>query len=173
MPNRPRRSVIRSGRVAAVALMLVWGMPELAGAGGGTAQSSSLRAERTVEFRTGKPLDLAVTVGPVKVSSVEFSNLGRGYGRGGLADRLRAATGASDASTTLRARFPAENPSADEWQVTFSLELVDRGGKTIERVTRRSSWEGEARAFDFDFEILEYVVPMIARVNLRLEARLE
>jgi hypothetical protein len=132
---------------------------------------SSLRAQQTLDYRTGRALDFVHTVGPVKFTSVEFSDLGKGYGRGGIGTRLRAAVGASEASTTLRAHFLAENPTADEWDVAITLELLDRSGMVIERVTRRPSWEGEAKPYDFDAEILEYVVPMIARVRLTLEAR--
>jgi N-acetylneuraminic acid mutarotase len=76
-------------------------------------------------------------------------------------------------STTIRAHFLAENPSTDEWEVTFSMEFLDKAGKVIEKVTKKSSWEGEAKPFDFDHEILEYVVPMIAQVRVKLEGRLD
>lgn len=136
------------------------------------AQESSLRAEQTVDFKTSKAFDLVSKVGPVKISSVEFSNLGRGYGRGGIGGKMRPGS-TSEVSTTLRAHFLAENPSSDEWEVTFTLEFLDKAGKVIERTTKKSSWEGEAKPFDFDHEILEYVVPMIAQVRVRLEGRLD
>jgi hypothetical protein len=137
----------------------------------GTAQQSSLRAQQTIDWQTGRAFNLPVTVGPVKFTSVEFTDLGKGYGRGGIGSRIRSAVGGSEASTTLRAHFLAENPTADEWDVTITLELLDRGGKVIEKVARRPSWEGEAKPYDFDLEILEYVVPSIARARLTFEAR--
>jgi hypothetical protein len=136
------------------------------------AQDSSLRAERTVEYRTSKGFPLDAKVGPVKIDSVEFSNLGRGYGRGGIGGKMRPGS-TSEVSTTLRAHFLAENPSSDEWEVTFVLEFLDKAGKVIERTTKKSSWEGEAKPFDFDHEILEYVLPMIAQVRVKLEGRLD
>jgi hypothetical protein len=137
------------------------------------AQESSLRAERTVDYKTSKAVDLTAKVGPVKITSVEFSKLGRGYGHGGIAGKMRGGGTLSEVSTTLRAHFLAENPSPDEWEVTFTLEYLDKAGKVIERVTKKSSWEGEAKPYDFDHEILEYVLPLIAQVHVKLEGRLD
>ena len=141
-------------------------------AGSVTAQESSLRAERTVDYKTTKAFDLSAKVGPVRIQSAEFSNLGRNHGRGGIGGRMRGGT-ESEVSTTLRTHFLAENPSGDEWEVTFTLEYLDKAGKVIERVTKKSSWEGEAKPYDFDHEILEYVVPMIAQVRIKMEGRLD
>jgi hypothetical protein len=136
------------------------------------AQDSSLRAERTVDYKTTKAFDLSAKVGPVRIQSAEFSNLGRNYGRGGIGGRMRGGS-ESEVSTTLRTHFLAENPSSDEWEVTFTIEYLDKAGKVIERVTKKSSWEGEAKPYDFDHEILEYVVPMIAQVRIKMEGRLD
>ena len=75
--------------------------------------------------------------------------------------------------TTIRGHFLVENPSADEWEVTFILEFLDKSGKLIDKATRKSSWEGEAKPFDFDHAILQYVVPSIAQVRISLEGRLD
>jgi hypothetical protein len=40
-------------------------------------------------------------------------------------------------------------------------------------VTKKSSWEGEAKPYDLDHEILEYVVPLIAQVRIKMEGRLD
>ena len=139
---------------------------------GVVAQESSLRAERTVDYKTTKAFDLSAKVGPVRIQSAEFSNLGRNHGRGGIGGRMRGGS-ESEVSTTLRTHFLAENPSGDEWEVTFTLEYLDKSGKVIERVTKKSSWEGEAKPYDFDHEILEYVVPLIAQVRIKMEGRLD
>ena len=102
------------------------------------AQEKTLRAERTVDFETGRAQTLNVTVGPVRVESVEFSDLGKGYARGGKPSNLIgrvAGANESEASTTLRARFMAENPTVDDWVVRFTLELLDK--------ERRRDREGE------------------------------
>lgn len=141
-----------------------------------SAQERSLRADRTVEFRTGRAHALNVTVGPVRVESVEFSDLGRGYGRGGKPGNLIgrvAGANESEASTTLRARFMAENPTTDDWVVRFTLEFLDKEGAVIEKVSKREGWEGEAKPYNLEHPILSYVVPLIARVRVTFEARLD
>jgi hypothetical protein len=155
----------------AVAALVVAGVSAIGG-----AQESSLRAERAFDFRFGRAMDIKATVGPVRVSSVEFTDLGKGYGQGGLAGRLRAASpgvNASEASTMVRAHFLAENPQSDEWEVAFTLEFLDKAGALVDRVTKRSTWEGEAKPYDLDHQMLTYVVPMIARVRIKMEGRLD
>ena len=156
------------GLTTASAALVLTGVLVAAGA----AQESSLRAERTVDYKTTKAFDLNAKVGPVRIQSAEFSNLGRNYGRGGIGGRMRGGTD-SEVSTTLRTHFLAENPSGDEWEVTFTIEYLDKAGKVIERVTKKSSWEGEAKPYDLDHEILEYVVPLIAQVKIKMEGRLD
>jgi hypothetical protein len=150
-------------------LPVLFGAALLAGAGPANAQDTELRAERVVPFVTGKITPLNAKVGPVHVISVEFSDRGRAAG-GGLPG-LRQTP--SEMSTTLRAHFLAENPSRDEWEVTFTLEFLDKAGKIIDRVTKKETWEGQSKPYDLDHPILSYVVPAIAEVRIRLEGRLD
>lgn len=141
----------------------------LAGAAG-AQEEGSLRFEKTVSWTTGKLIDVGATVGPVRIGKVEFSNEGKGGGS--IASRFRGG-GASDTQTTLRATFDGENPKEDEWVVTFTLELLDRNGKLIDRMTGKEGFEGEAKTARIDHPILEYVVPMIDKVRIKLEARFD
>jgi hypothetical protein len=134
------------------------------------AQDSSLLAERVVTYTTGKTISISAKVGPVSIQSVEFTDRGRGSSPGGLAG-LVARGGASETSTTLHSHFIVENPSTEEWQVTFTLEFLDKSGKLIDKATKKSSWEGAAKPLDFDHSILQYVVPSIAQVRIKLEGR--
>jgi hypothetical protein len=135
------------------------------------AQDTALRAERVITYATGKTAMLSAKVGPVGIESVEFIDRGRGLSPGGLGGIMRGA--ASETSTTIRSHFIVENPSNDEWEVTFTLEFLDKGGKLIDKATSRSTWEGEAKPFDLDHAILQYVVPSIAQVRIKLEGRLD
>jgi hypothetical protein len=139
-------------------------------AGAAVAQEGSLRFEKTVSWTTGKLMDLNATVGPVRIGKVEFSNEGRGGGS--IASRFRG-VGASETETTLRATFDGENPKEDEWVVTFTLEFLDRSGKLIDRATGKEGFEGEAKTVRVDHAILEYVVPMIDKVRIKMEARFD
>ena len=140
--------------------------------GSSTAQDTSLTAERIVPYATGKIIPLKAKVGPVSIESVEFVDRGRGSstGVGGI---IRGAAGGSDTQTVIRSHFVVENPSEDEWAVTFTIEFRDKAGRVIDRATGRSAWEGEAKPYDYDHPILEYVVPSIAQVRIRIEGRLD
>ena len=149
---------------------VVFAAPTLAGRAAGGAQDSDLRAERVVDYAAGKPIALGVKVGPVTVQSVEFSDRGRS-GPSGFSSMMKPPV--PENSTVLRAHFLAENATRDEWQVTFTLEFLDRTGKLIDRASKKSSWEGEAKPTDIDHAILQYAVDQIARVRIRMEARLD
>lgn len=136
-----------------------------------SAQEGSLRFEKTVPWQTGKLINLNATVGPVRVGKVEFSNEGRGGGS--IASRIRSGGGPSDTETLLRATFDGENPKEDEWVVSFTLEFLDAKGQLIDRATGKESFEGEAKNARVEHPILAYVVPMIAKVRIKLEARLD
>ena len=155
----------------ACAVAIISGV-SLAASPGALAQDSSLRAERLVDYTTGKTLPVSAKVGPVNIQSVEFTDRGRGSSRSGLAGIVPRGS-VSETSTTIRGHFLVENPAADEWEVTFTLELLDKSGKLIDRAVKKSKWEGEAKPFDFDHVILQYVVPSIAQVRVRFEGRLE
>jgi hypothetical protein len=161
------KQVIRTWQ-ALLTLLVAAGLASasVAAQGGG-----SLSAERTVEYKTAKTIELKAQVGPVKVHSVEFQNLGRGYGQGGFSSKMRGGGTGSEVTTTIRSHFLVENPDSDEWEVTFVIEYLDKNGKVIDRVTKKSSWEGEAKPFDFDHQLLEYVLPAIDQVKIKLEAR--
>jgi hypothetical protein len=137
-----------------------------------TKETHTLHDERTIDYRTGKVVDLKAQVGQVRIQSVELTDLGHGYGQGGIAARMRGGS-ESEASTTLRAHFLAENPTSEDWQVTFTVEYLDKNGKVIDRATKKSKWDGEAKPFDFDHPLLEYVIPLISQVRIKLEGKLD
>jgi hypothetical protein len=148
----------------------------LAAIGGvAAAQEGSLRFEKTVPFQSGRLIDLGARIGPVRVSQVQFSTEGGGGGGGGIRERItsRMPGGGGDTSTTIRASFDSENPRDQEWVVTYTLEFLDSNGKLIDRATRKESFEGEADVVKVERPILTYVVPMIARVRIKLEAALD
>ena len=139
-------------------------------AGAVTAQERSLRFEKTVDWQLGKPIALNATVGPVRVASVEFrkGEPGGGGPGGAILGRLR---GASETEATVTAAFDTENPSADEWVVTYTLDFLDAKGKLIDRASGKEEFEGEADVYRLDHAILEYVLPFVDRVKVRLEAK--
>jgi hypothetical protein len=135
------------------------------------APDSSLLAERVVTYTTGRTLSISAKVGPVSIQSVEFIDRGRGSSPGGFASIVARGSASSETSTTIRSHFIVENPSTDEWEVTFTLDFLDKSGKLIDRATKKAKWEGEAKPMDFDHAILQYVVPAIAEVRIKMEGR--
>ncbi|MFN8059891.1 MAG: hypothetical protein U0Q12_12090 [Vicinamibacterales bacterium] len=156
----------KGGRRIAVA-WVVFGTLVAAGAAL-AAQDLSAQFEKTVDFKLQQTIELGAKIGPAKVAFVEFSNLGRGYGQGGLGGRLRG-TG-SEVSTVLRSRLGVDNPG-EEWELAVTLEFEDKDGKTIERFTTKAKFEGEAKPWNIEHPILEYVVPLIAKVKIHIEGR--
>lgn len=137
----------------------------------GAAEQRSLRFEKTLDYKTGKLIDLDATVGPVRIAQVEFSQ--PSGGSGSIVDRIRSGGGSSETESTIRASFDAENPEEDEWVVTFTLDFLDSRGRLIDRATGKEGLEGESKVVKVDHQILTYVLPMIDRVEIKLEARLD
>ncbi len=163
-------------RIFAAALALL-AVAALAGTAGiaGAAEEGSLRFEKTVSFQRDRLIQLGARVGPVRVAQVQFSTEGGGGDGGGIGDRIRSRMpgGGGDTSTTIKASFDSENPRDQEWVVTYTLEFLDANGKLIDRATRKESFEGEADVVKVERPILTYVVPMISKVRIRLEAALD
>jgi hypothetical protein len=127
------------------------------------------RSEKTIPYRLDQSQKLDVKVGPVMIDAVKVTNMGRGFGRGGFGPKgLQPSEGA----TTLRFAFDVNNPGED-WEVTFTLEFLDKSGKVIDRVTKKENWEEQAEIWNFDHSILEYVLPMVADVKITMSGRLD
>lgn len=162
----------RSTFLTLISLVALFCLSPFSMPGVAAQETHSLHAERTIDFQTRKVFDLKAQVGQVRIASVEFSDMGRGFGQGGIAGRMRPGSD-SEASTTIRAHFLAENPTSEDWQVSFIVEFLDKNGKVIDRASKKQKWDGEAKPYDFDHQILEYVVPLIAQVRIKLEGKLD
>lgn len=132
--------------------------------------AQSNRAEKQVAFKIDGGHTLDVTAGPVKISTVKITNLGRGYGRGGFP---RPGASASELSTTVRLAFDVNNPKNEDWDVTFTVEFLDKAGKVIDRAAKNENYEGQSETFNFDHSLLEYVLPAISDVRLTFQAKLD
>jgi hypothetical protein len=137
------------------------------------AQDGGLRFEKTVPYRLDQSLELGARMGPVRVDSVVLSTGSAGGVRGSIMSRVRPGAGDSDVRTTLRAGFDTQNPSDEEWEVTYTVEFLDRDGKVIDRATKKGSVEGEAKIISLEHSTLSYVVPFISRVRIRMSAKID
>ena len=127
------------------------------------------RADQTVPFEFGKPHTLTTVAGPVKIKSLTMTNLGRGYVRTVLG--VRATTPPSELTTTVRLVFDVENPTDDEWDVTFTVEFMDKAGKVVDRTSKKENYEDETAKLTIEHPLLEYVVPMISDVRVTVMGR--
>lgn len=139
----------------------------------GAQDSRNLRAEKLFDFQMGRTQDFKAQVGAVKIDSVQLTDLGKigGAAQGGFASRLRGAVGDSEASTTVRAHILCDNPTSEKWELAFTLEYLDKNGKLIDRVSKKQTWDHEAKPYDIDHQLLEYVVPLIGQVRIKVEGR--
>ena len=156
------RTITLSGRIA-----LCVGMALTFAVGALTAQGNRYEKQVPFQLDTGASLDGAV--GPVKITTLKITNLGRGYGRGGFS--LRSASPPSELSTTLRFAFDVNNPEDEEWDVTFTVELLDKSGTVIDRTSKRENYEDEGDVLNIEHSIIEYVLPMISEVRVTLQGR--
>ncbi len=156
------RSLWRTAIVTALLAVVI--------SGSGSVGAQAERFEGKVPFRMDESQPLDGVVGPVKVTTLKITNLGRGYGRGGFGPKMSTP---SELTTVLRLAFDVNNPRDDDWEVTFTVELLDKSGKIIDRAAKKEHYEGEAKIFNFDYPLLEYVLPMVADVRVTLQGRLD
>ncbi|HVG10022.1 MAG TPA: hypothetical protein VNM67_20135 [Thermoanaerobaculia bacterium] len=137
-----------------------------------SAQERSLRFEKTVDYQLGKLIELNTTVGPVRITKVEFSQPEGASVKESIVGRIRGGSGgSSETQGTFRASFDTENPEEDEWVVTYTLDLLDSKGKLIDRIVQSEGLEGEAKVVNIDHSTLKYVLPFVDKVKIRLEAK--
>jgi hypothetical protein len=154
---------MRKTFILAIALMAVASMS--------SAQERSLRFEKTVDYQLGKLIALNATVGPVRISKVEFSQPEGGSVKDSIVGRIKGGGGSSETQGMIRAGFDSENPEEDEWVVTYTLDLLDGKGRLIDRIVKSEGLEGEAKVVNVDHTTLKYVLPFVDKVKIRLEAK--
>ena len=96
------------------------------------------------------------TVGPVHVTNLKITDLGRGYGRGSFLKLPPP----SELSTTLRLAFDIDNPKNTDWAISVTVEFLDRAGKVIDRATKKKNYESETAVLTIEHPLLEYVLPI-------------
>jgi hypothetical protein len=127
-----------------------------------------LRFNKTYSFVTDEPIEVNAQVGPVLISSFEFKEVG-------LSTKRKLFKKKQDESiqTGILVAIQGENPTKDEWDVTFTIDLLDSNGKLIDRMRDSEEFEGEAKVHEFQHTTLAYVMPLIAKVEITLEAALD
>lgn len=127
------------------------------------------RTDQTVPFELTKTHPLTTVAGPVKVKSLTMTNLGKGYAKTVLGVRTAAAP--SELTTTVRLVLDVENPVKEDWDVTFTVEFMDKAGKVVDRTSKKENYDDETAKMTFEQPLLEYVVPMISDVRITVIGR--
>ncbi|MEN8164208.1 MAG: hypothetical protein ABFS37_08770 [Acidobacteriota bacterium] len=133
-----------------------------------SGERTRLRFEKTVGFKLDTTVELHAEVGPLFIESVEFENRGAGTTKSKIFGVLRR-SGSADTTVTLRCAFDVENPVKDEWDLTATIEFLDKRGELIDRVRSSRDFEGEADTWTIDHDILGYVIPLIDDVKIELQ----
>jgi hypothetical protein len=131
--------------------------------------AQSDRSDQTVPLDFTKPHPLTTVAGPVKVKSLTMTNLGKGYARTVLGVRTSAAP--SELTTTVRLVFDVENPVKEDWEVTFTVEFMDKAGKVVDRTSKKENYDDETAKMTFEQPLLEYVLPLISDVRITVIGR--
>jgi hypothetical protein len=131
----------------------------------------SLRAEKTLKYRTDAELSLDVRVGPVKLSTVKIK-VGGGTGIG-AAIKAKAMRFDPETQALLQFAFDVENPDKDEWQVTYTVELLDAKGQVVDHFTSKDTYEGEAKTTTAEHVMLKAAVPLVDKVRFKFQAALD
>ena len=127
------------------------------------------KGDQSLPFEFDKAHALTTVAGPVKVKTVTMTNLGKGYARTVLGVRTPAP--ASELSTTVRLVFDVENPVREDWEVTFTVEFMDKAGKVVERTSKKENYDNETARMTIEQPLLEYVMPLISNVRVTLMGR--
>ncbi len=140
----------------------------LLAAAGFTAAQSSLRAESTVTYTTGKAIPLDLVAGPVKVATVKFTVGDDGSMKSTIREKMARMDPATQTMTHVS--FDAENPKHEEWKINYSVEYLDANGKVVDRFTKADSYEGQAKTTTFDHITMKAVLPLVEKVRIKLQA---
>src|SRR5688572_10291261 len=127
------------------------------------------RSDQSVPLEFGKAHALTTVAGPVKIKSLTMTNLGKGYARTVLGVRTTSAP--SELTTTARLVFDVENPVEEDWEVTFTVEFMDKAGKVVDRTSKKENYEEETAKMTIEQPLLEYVIPLITDVRVSVIGR--
>ncbi len=130
--------------------------------GAGKVDAGGNYYEKTLAYSADQPLSFDGHVGPLKVSAVTLTVTEK-KGRFSGVDALRM---------TVHTTIPSlECPNgAGEWDFKFFVELLDEGGRRLDRLDHGGSCENEIKTVSFDRAVLKALLPSVKGVRVRMEA---
>jgi hypothetical protein len=118
--------------------------------------------EKTLAYQVGMPLAFDGHVGPLKVPVVQIA----------VNDTRRRFGRVDPQHAEVRAVFPTVDcpQGAGEWDYKVIVELIDEGGRRLERLDDGGSCENEIKTVAATKAVLKALLPMVRGVRVRLEA---
>ena len=121
---------------------------------------------KTVPFRQHEPIKLGLAAGGLRLGELTISPT-----EGTLLDSALPPRGGQESFSWLKYAVAAENPGGEDWWLAVRVRLLDKKGVVIDEFDfRRGVAAGRARSLDFKRLTLNYVVPLIDKVELALSA---
>ncbi len=150
-------------RAAAWSVLLVLVSTALAGA---PAPQGPLTASQTVPFKKDEPIRLDLAVGGLRVAELQVTG-----DEAGLLESLLPPRGGVSRFSWLRYTLSVENPGDVNWTPAARIRLLDKKGEVIDEFEFKGGvGAGRARPVDLKRLTLNYIVPLIDRVELTLDA---
>ncbi len=150
-------------RAAVWSVLLVIASTALAEA---PAPQGPLTASKTVHFKKDEPIRLDLAVGGLRVVELRITG-----DEAGLLESLLPPRGGVSRFSWLRYTLSVENPGDVNWTLAARVRLLDKKGEVIDEFEFKDGvGAGRARSVDLKRLTLNYIVPLIDRVELTLDA---
>jgi hypothetical protein len=145
--------------VAAVGLTLGLGLSAVLAEGLGPEK-------RTLDFQLGAPLTVDVTVGDLKVGQLTIARDDKN-----LLEQLLPSRGGQTRWSYLETTLFVANPSGKAQDLSARVRLLDANDAVIDEFEFDGRvWRGKARALKLRRLTLNYVIPLIKKVEVALIA---
>lgn len=132
----------------------------------GAVAQGSLILTKSVPFRQDQPIKLDLNIGGLRIPDLRITK-----DEGTLIDSILPPRGGQSRFSFQRYALFAENPDNKSWRLSARVRLLDKNGAVIDEFEFRGTVRsGRAKAVDFKRLTLNYVLPLVDKVELTLSA---
>ncbi len=131
-----------------------------------TAAGETMIHSETVRFALDTTIPLPVKVGDLEVKELRITRSDQR-----LFDQVLPPRGGQSRFSWLEYAVLVENPADVSWNLSVRIKLLDRAGAIIDEFEfRERVWRGRAKKVDLRRITLNYVIPLIDKVEITLTA---
>jgi len=153
------KTVLRCAGTGALALAIACG-------GSLAAAGKTMIHTQTLDFALDRTIPLHVTVGDLEIRDLRITRDDRR-----LFDQVLPPRGGQSRFSWLQYAVFVENPADVSWNLGVRIRLLDRAGAIIDEFEfRERVWRGRAKKVDLRRITLNYVIPLIDKVEITLTA---